>query len=207
MNRDDECTVFVGTKQTPFLVPRDAVGKCDFLNNLVIFDEHRRSHLVIESKLHVASHAFEPIAEYLQRGENGASLRCAYGPPRLNGPFAQQELDAAAVSMAKFYLTASKLQMSALQTLAFEKLKALSPLTPPTLVVVARYLQLSGEWCNAPESLGWVVTHVTKCYWELVTECGADFSRLLRGHSAMSIAVFESMAKNAQAGLDDRVGA
>jgi len=123
--------------------------------------------------------------------------------PTLEGLSLPKERDEAAEKVAWVYNIATKLQHGALQNLAANKLRALYPISPLRILIVAKIVEPRHETEQAPRDpirqliVGLVVEH----YFLLMEEHGSQLSRLLQGDRALGLAVHGKLAGGADAGM------
>ena len=202
LRSDDTCTIFVGEKQTPFVVLRDAVGQCDFLADRVQFTEELKSHIYLDDG--IRDKEFMPIGEYLAKGEFAPRLIDKGTHQRLENVVLQEEKDEAAECITKVYLAASKVQFGALQLLCVDKLKVLYPLSSRSLLIVVTVITRAESWgCDAEdEIIGWLVDHVAERFWDMVAHEGLTLTRVMSYNEELRQSVLAKLAEAGRRELD-----
>ena len=204
---DDICTVFVGQTHVPFSVRKNegGIGECDFLSDLVVFTPEHGSHINLDEHVNINPRDFMPIADYLQYGEFTPRLVGSKSSPRLERVLLPEERDIAATNIAKIYLTGSKVQLAALQSLCVEKLKVLSPLNPKTLLIALMIVTKAAQYGCAEEKevQEWLVDNVQQQFWTLVEREGATLARLMRTIPELWQHLSQKLAQNAELGFQE----
>ena len=200
----DSCLILVGneTEQTPFVVPYKAVGQSDILADQVEWRTCGNTiNLAYDAE--ITATAFMPVAEYLRDGEFAPVLIDKNGLRHLAGVALQDEKHKPAVHAAYGYMVAAKLSLNDLQTLCFDKLSAIYPLSPLTLVYVLRLYAASPKWDAEVEGpmRDWLIAHVAEFYWVLVDQHGGALSRMLRQDEELSRGVHAMLANGESDGM------
>lgn len=198
---DDCCTIFVGPEQTPFQVPKDKVGECDFLSDRVFFSEELRAHIDLSEMQNISAKEFDQVWNYMDKGDFAPRLiQTKFGGHGLEGIVLQEEKDAAATKIAKVYVTAAKIQHGNLQQFCAGKLRALYSLSSHALLTVLMIFIKAEESLSAAtmESEGreWLVDRVVENFWKLVKHENLSFTRLMNKESEIAYAVLARLGEN-----------
>ena len=115
----------------------------------------------------------------------------------------QEERDNTAIEVAKIYLSASKIQFGALQSLCVNKLRLLYPLSTKKVPTVIMIITRTDSWgCEAEEDVrDWLVDHVAHHFWDLVQTEPSALSRLMMENDVLRKEVIAKMAEDPLIGL------
>ncbi|KAK5131105.1 hypothetical protein LTR08_001323 [Meristemomyces frigidus] len=205
------CTIFVGNTKKPFQVPSAAVACSSFLSDQIHFTEALGSHIDLSDDREPTEEDFSPVWEYMHNNDFRPQYIDRRRPgsfPHLDGVIDADDRDKAAKLCGCVFRTASMLQLEALQSLAVDKLKALYPLSPLMILIVARCAQDS-EHCMSDakdELLAWLVDHVGDYYYQLITLHGKQLAEMLSRSPSFEQSVADRVARNPQAckeGMED----
>ena len=171
------------------------VRKLPAIADLVRFDEDLKSHVILSEEMGITREDFESIGEYLQKKDFGPRIVESDTHQRLEGVVLPEEKDEAAVKIAKTYRTASKIQFGDLQGLCVLKLKALYPLSPQYLLIVALIITRAERWgCDAEdEILEWLVSHVAERFWRLVEYEHLNLKKVMLENEMLRQGVFRRL--------------
>ena len=203
IDRNDACIIFVGTLETPFSLSNDALSKCKFLADRVASTAELRNQINLNEYTDISPNEFNPVRDFLDNGEFTPHLIESEESERLCQVITEDEKDTAAETIAKVYLTASKIQFAELQSLCVRKLRALYPLSAKYLLIVIRIVtRTDASGCEAEESAEeWLVDHVFEYFWHLVECEGMTFSRLMVDNDCLRQGVLAKLVESPKAGI------
>jgi len=202
-HREGFCTIFVGNAKVPFTMPLLAVGqRSNFLSDRVQFNDQLKSYIDLSDasdNWEITPKEFHPIVEYLQRGDFGKRLIGTPGTlPRIDGIVMQEQSDFYAEHCAQVFRVASFLQLTDLQRLALNKLRALYPLSLLRMLIVTKICQQAEAHDEdvVTEVGEWLVDHISEYYFCLVKEEGAILVQVLSESPSLERAVMERVAQS-----------
>lgn len=198
------CTIFVGESWTPFQVKICAVRLCEFLSTRIHNVKGLGSVIELGADTTITSKDFITVAEFLQNGEFCPRLIETPEGQRLDGVVLQEEKYDAAGMVARTYTRASSIQFEHLQSLCVDKLKALHPYTPTTLMSVVGFLSKRERNDNDAESelMRWMVDLLTESFWAVVrSDANITLERVMRGDAGLRQMVVEKLASDPAMGF------
>jgi hypothetical protein len=177
----NQCAIFVGEEHKPFFLSRDDVGKCDFLGDLVHFDQELRSHINLYEDTDITAEQFEPVHEYLKTKEFKPRLFSRENSEQLEGVFMPEDKDEAAMKLVGVYATSAKLHFDALQERCVRKLQALYPLSALSLMLLVKSSEnVESQTGNRDEHLrAWLVDHTAEQFFKLYEQNHMTMTRLM----------------------------
>ena len=129
------------------------MGKCDTLSDWEVFTDELGSHINLYEYTDIEKERFEPIAEYLRRGDfsprfESKTIATDIFEDRI---FLPEQRDEAARRIVLTYHTAAILRFENVQSLCLRKLRRLDALSPNCLLVVVRVVQQASRYGSAVE--------------------------------------------------------
>lgn len=194
------------------IVLRARCAESDYLRPLEQYDEKRGEHIIdlkqderaVELKL---THAeLVEVWPYLFHGDFGPKLQKAHDDYQPFGKLSDAEKEDYAKQLAFGFVTASKLQLVALQDLIEKKLNALYPLPPIALLTVAlvfsRMPPMESQTEPQEKVVEWLVGSLASQFWNLAKNHTGALQRLLHDNDAFREAVYHKMQINADEGME-----
>ncbi|KAK0252794.1 hypothetical protein LTR01_000194 [Friedmanniomyces endolithicus] len=196
-------TIFVGKEKVCFESTRDAVMQSKILSGQIKSTGTLGTYVDISDIFEVTAKDFILVSEYLKHSEFAPRLiERENSMPRLADVSRAEQRVAAAESCARLFRTASHLQIAGLQYLCLNKLKALYPLTPLCILIVARIFVGSTGWgCEAEtEFVDWLVDLISEYYWSLTKQHGELLVDVLDGSDEIRERVVQNISADPEMG-------
>lgn len=198
------CTIFVGESCTPFQVKIPAVRLCDYLSTRICMMDGLVNVIDLSVNTTITPKDFITIAEFLQNGDFCPRLIETPGGQRLDGVVLQEEKHEAAGMVARTYAKASNIEFEHLQSLCVDKLKALHPYTPTTLMSVVGLLskRQRNEDDAESELMRWIVDLLAESFWGVVgSDAHITLEGVMRGDADLRQMVVEKLASDPAMGF------
>lgn len=189
------------------VVNRRLVHECEHLGRLEKSDSEGKNFFIDITDYDLTPKEFMPTFDYFRTGTIGPTL---YGDQFSDADLAGDKRSNLAEFFAKAFITAHKIHHAPLQSIIFNKIRALSPLDPLSILIVAERLRQIGsidEQNEVEEDIrAWMRDQMVSFYWVIARDHTSALQGLLERDHELRMSIYEALAKYPLAGkrgLDD----
>lgn len=210
--RDDQVVLYVGENRTPFVVPKAAVSRYNLLSDQVRHKDVTGYYIGCDELEQANPKDFIDVAEFLQHGDFKPSLieTTTVPIPHIEG-ITTGEKSKVAENCGYAFLIARRLAMKDLQKLVVEKIRALYPLEPFSLLLLSKIVfsmapNADTDDDTVVEVRGLLIDHVFEYYYTLMEAHASTLRSVLMDYQDLASAVHERLARAPEGGGQDMEG-
>ncbi|CAK4034651.1 Hypothetical predicted protein [Lecanosticta acicola] len=206
----DKVKVVIDRSKAGIIIPREALKQCDYLASLEKYHAVLGHHVIDLTAdkqavaLNLTEKEFSRLEDYFYTNDIGPQLLPDkdYDSKDPFGELEEAQKSLFGESLALAFVPACKIRHEPLQALIRDKIRALDPLPPFTILVMATVFAN----LPAPETVteyylqDWMADHLAESYWVLARKYPEVLQRGLEEHDTLRRAVYSRLAVDGKMG-------